>query len=56
MAIASRLAPQAFYFGWMEHYARFLIYLTLLALVAVIGGGSEVKSSEMDSAAAAREV
>ena len=32
MAIASRLAPQAFYFGWMEHYARFLIYLTLLAL------------------------
>lgn len=39
----------AFYFGWIEHYTRYLIYLTVFAIVAVSFGGSEVLSSEMDA-------
>eukprot|EP00322_Chrysochromulina_rotalis_P026772 CAMPEP_0115874298 /NCGR_PEP_ID=MMETSP0287-20121206/24462_1 /TAXON_ID=412157 /ORGANISM="Chrysochromulina rotalis, Strain UIO044" /LENGTH=1141 /DNA_ID=CAMNT_0003329431 /DNA_START=17 /DNA_END=3442 /DNA_ORIENTATION=- len=30
----------AFYFAWMEHYSQYLIYLSLMALVAIAAGAS----------------
>ena len=32
----------AFYFSWIEHYTRYLIYLTVFAIIAVAFGASEV--------------
>ncbi len=32
----------AFYFAWMEHYETFLIYLSILALIAIAANASEV--------------